>query len=605
MQNKLVPVKSLITGHAKVLLHNVVTPIIKELPFVLVFLLLMGAWLTVKQTIGLFILALEPGYPWTHFFEKLSYLSIWFLFAFLLALLISKTNKFVKVLLYVVALLAYAIQHFLVTNFGEPISPTYILLLSETNARETGEFLNQYVFSSAVLPTLKAVSLYVLAIIVSELIWHRIGKRMKKIPCEQIITCCFIVPFLAYGLFNCGIYLHIAKATKPEDIRYSPCPDDPFSLSYASVRIYSLMCEFMPKFVDVTQRMDMPRLNDDADSLINIVLVIGESYIKWHSGLYDYPHQTTPHQVEERQNGRLFSFNDVVAPSNLTSEVLRNILNCNNSSSGEQWYQYPFFPALFKQAGYDVFLWDNQLDLNGPNAASFTLNSFLHNPEISDLSYTMTNKASFNYDAEIVEDFNNTVGELKNARNLVIFHLMGQHHDASDRYPLDLFSRFNADSIHRDEDYMKPEYKDYIAHYDNATLYNDYVISQIINLFKDDNTFLVYFPDHGEEVYDWRDQCCRDHGPLSANKLKYQYDIPFVLWCSDSYKNKHPEIVENIKNAIDRPFMSDNLCHMLFKVGGINTTYYRDTLDLLSPAYRCYRRLIHGQDYDRIRNARH
>ena len=569
------------------------------------FMLLMGAWLTLKQLIGHIILSLYPGHPFMPFFDQLGYLSIWFLFAYLLSLLITKTNKYVKVFLYVTALVAFAIQHFLKVNFGEPISPTYILLLTETNARESKEFLYQYVFSSAILPTLKVVSLYVSSIIVLEIIWHRIIKRINKIPFQGIITCCFIAPFLVYGLFASRIYVYMWKATKPEDIRYSPCPEDPFSLSYASIMIYSLMGELMPRFIQVTQSMELPHLSEVADSSINVILVIGESYVKWHSGLYAYPHQTTPYQVRERQKGRLFSFNDVVAPSNLTSEVLRNILNCNNSSSDEQWYEYPFFPALFKSAGYDVFFWDNQLDLNMANTANFTLNSFLHSNAISDLSYTMTNKESFKYDEDIVKDFHNNIREFKNRHNLVIFHLMGQHHDATDRYPLGLFSRFNADSVHRNDWYIKPEYKDYIAHYDNATFYNDYVISQIINLFKNKNTFLVYLPDHGEEVYDWRDQCYRDHGPLSANKLKYQYDIPFIIWCSESYKNKHPEVIESIKNAVDRPFMSDNLCHMLFKVGGIQTGYYRDTLDLLSPTYRCYCRLINRQDYSAIRWGKH
>ncbi|WP_438883943.1 sulfatase-like hydrolase/transferase, partial [Bacillus cereus group sp. BC317] len=40
--------------------------------------------------------------------------------------------------------------------------------------------------------------------------------------------------------------------------------------------------------------------------------------------------------------------------------------------------------------------------------------------------------------------------------------------------------------------------------YDNANLYNDYVVASLIKDYKatDPNGFLLYFSDHGEEVYD-------------------------------------------------------------------------------------------------------
>ena len=51
-----------------------------------------------------------------------------------------------------------------------------------------------------------------------------------------------------------------------------------------------------------------------------------------------------------------------------------------------------------------------------------------------------------------------------------------------------------------------------IPHYRNAkknpniyTLYNDYVLKNIIDLFRDKNTVVLYFSDHGEEIYDYRD----------------------------------------------------------------------------------------------------
>jgi heptose-I-phosphate ethanolaminephosphotransferase len=97
-------------------------------------------------------------------------------------------------------------------------------------------------------------------------------------------------------------------------------------------------------------------------------------------------------------------------------------------------------------------------------------------------------------------------------------------------------------------------------------------------------------------------QCGRDHGPLCANKLKYQYEVPFMIWCSETYKEKYPEQVENIKNAVNRPFLSDNICNMLFNVANIETPYYRDSLDLISPNYKSKKRVLnHKYVYEDIR----
>ena len=63
----------------------------------------------------------------------------------------------------------------------------------------------------------------------------------------------------------------------------------------------------------------------EADS-VNVVVIIGESFIKRHSNIYGYPLLTNPRLTAERDSGRLAVFTDYVSPSNLTSTSLRNLL---------------------------------------------------------------------------------------------------------------------------------------------------------------------------------------------------------------------------------------------------------------------------------------
>ena len=143
---------------------------------------------------------------------------------------------------------------------------------------------------------------------------------------------------------------------------------------------------------------------------------------------------------------------------------------------------------------------------------------------------------------------------------------------------------------------MTDEKKQEIVHYDNCTLYNDSVIAQIISIFRDQSSVLVYLSDHGENVYDIGD-CV---GRLSD--IPYFYEIPFMIWCSDKYKKQHGDIVESIQKSIDKPLMSDNLCHLLMRLGGVKSVYYHENRDVLSPQYQCPPRIItENQNYDSLK----
>ena len=187
--------------------------------------------------------------------------------------------------------------------------------------------------------------------------------------------------------------------------------------------------------------------------------------------------------------------------------------------------------------------------------------------------------------------------------NLIFFHLMGQHVDPNQRYPKS-WERFTGDSITwRTEKWMTKEKRQNIAEYDNATLYNDYVLRLIFDLYRDKNTVVVYFGDHGDEMYDYRDGKGRvgtgEH-PRPA-MLKCENLIPFVIWCSDTFKQRHPDVVKRISEAVDRPFMTDNVCQLLFDLGGVNTSYYKPERNIISPNYKTRPRIVYGKfDYDAI-----
>ena len=137
----------------------------------------------------------------------------------------------------------------------------------------------------------------------------------------------------------------------------------------------------------------------------------------------------------EEHKGNLVAFSDVVAPFNSTTLVEKNTFCCNSLSDGEEWYQTPYFPILFKKAGYKVLMWDIQRDFLKNAFFTFSVNSFMYNRELQKYAYTYAFDKSFLYDEDLVNDFFKKGESMMGKKNLIIFHLFGQHIDASERYP--------------------------------------------------------------------------------------------------------------------------------------------------------------------------
>ena len=112
-------------------------------------------------------------------------------------------------------------------------------------------------------------------------------------------------------------------------------------------------------------------------------------------------------------------------------------------------------------------------------------------------------------------------------------------------------------------------------------------------------------PDHGEECYEeTRGFICRNHSSAIDYPLaKYEFEIPFWIYCSPRYAHQHPEIYREIVAARNRKYMTDALPHLLLYLAGIHTPYYQAAYNVLSPQYDEGRKRIlkNTADYDLLR----
>lgn len=331
----------------------------------------------------------------------------------------------------------------------------------------------------------------------------------------------------------------------------------------------------------------------------HVVLVIGESYNKHHSTLYDYHLQTTPLQEKRKDDGELFVFSDAVTPWNITSNVFLDIFSIWEYGMTEKIENMPLFPILFRRAGYSVNFFSNQYLLKGfrKGATNQAGHFFLADMEMSDSLFSFRNRKSSKYDLGLVEQVKQFKDEhQEQSFTLDIIHLVGQHFDYSMRCPKT--SRVFSTEYYLDKN-IDDDAKKIVMQYDNATHYNDIVLDSILTLYEHENAIVLFVADHGEEVYDELPIHGRLFQEPTAIQAKNEFEVPMWIWYSRNYKENHPEIITAISSSTSKAFSTDGIPQILLHLTGIENIWTDDTRNLLSPHYQPKQRIIAGNvDYD-------
>lgn len=319
----------------------------------------------------------------------------------------------------------------------------------------------------------------------------------------------------------------------------------------------------------------------------NVILIIGESTTRNHMGLYGYSLDTNPLLKKLEEKGNLFKYTDVISPHGQTIPSMKKILTFYNGQSEKEWHEYNNIIDIMKKSGYKTYWFSNQESsgIVGNLPAAFANRSDV---VLFNLNRDSAEEVFEAYDKQIVEK---SVNEVSGDKNFIIYHLLGTHKGYSYRYPEE-FSVFKSEDIKRDN--LDDEQRKTVSEYDNAVLYNDYVVKSIIDIYKDSDSIVIYLSDHGEEVYDFRDVA--DHG--EGNISHYMVEIPFIIYVSDKFKENYPELVEKIRNSTSRPYMTDDIIHTILDISGVETKDYNPTRSVVDDKFIQRDRLIHDKSYD-------
>lgn len=131
----------------------------------------------------------------------------------------------------------------------------------------------------------------------------------------------------------------------------------------------------------------------------------------------------------------------------------------------------------------------------------------------------------------------------------------------------------------------------YLNAYDNAVLYSDYVMSQIIKTIDKpgQQSSFIYASDHGEIL--------GMHGHRRGNSLtppQDEYHVPFLFWYSDTWAQNHKHAVDNARKNKDKPMNADVMFYTACDMADITLPkkYARKEWSVLSSSFTPHERTL-------------
>ena len=451
--------------------------------------------------------------------------------------------------------------------YRQDFSQSVIFIIFESNWAESSEFLQSY-FAWWMLPALAVYTL------IPWLIWRRLqpigGTLAIRLPLTIAICLAVCWPMLDRviikkdSLAN-GFYKQ-ADGMEPVApwqlvmgyIKYRQ------ALSYAESRLLASDKPPLDNLVD-----------NNADTPNTLVLVIGESTNARRMGIYGYYRDTTPRLAA--MSDELLVFDQVYASRPYTVESLVQALSFADQLQPNLHLEKPTLIDVMKQAGYRTYWITNQQTQTHRNTLITTFSK-----QADEQIYLNNNRSqnSAQYDEVVFGPFEDLLNRPE-SKKFILVHLIGTHRAYHYRYP-DTFKIFDDDKDLPPWVRKKRHRREY-NEFDNSVVYNDFVVASLIEQMSKSgqNGYLVYFADHGEEVYDYPHRLFA--GRDEAAPTPAMYSVPFLVWRSESWKrNNRIDISYGITH---RMYSLSDFLHTWVDLAGIRFAGFDPGKSIISPRY--------------------
>ena len=337
------------------------------------------------------------------------------------------------------------------------------------------------------------------------------------------------------------------------------------------------------EFVNTLEAGEVEALTIEAP--VTQVVVIGESASRRHQQLYGYFRETTPHQIEFRDE--LVVFENVISNFAQTSPSLSYFLTLAEQEGSVSPDEAISFIEIANKAGFETWWISNQeASKSTPNAIA----------KCAHHHYFLQVEALLErFDEALLSKFAEAVSS-KHSHKLIVIHLGGSHFQYKERYP-ESFNYFKTtENIQAYSPRISTKAVEIINQYDNSVRYTDFVLSKIRGLLSQSGqaSLMTYLSDHGEEVFDTRN--FKGHEP--SNFTKPMFEIPFWVWCSPAYKQRYPEKIASLADNRHQPLVLEDMFHFVIDALDVKTSYLRHDRSWWRDEFVVRPRKVYGKDFD-------
>lgn len=406
----------------------------------------------------------------------------------------------------------------------------FVAIIMGTNAGETREFIGMYLNSTMIV--FVTLALFLIGFIYFLL--SRIKKRnwIAVLGLSSIIVCSLVI-FARKSHNWDGVFLMKIKTC----LSYKPSPD---------LKNYS-------------HRYFLTNSNECEPQ--NIVLLIGESLNKGHMSAYGYSKKTTPFIDSLRLQENIFIYDNVSSSAIGTISSFTYMMTSSCESNQKDITESCYLADIINSAGYKTRWISNQ------SSSGIHDNVVAKFAELNDTviwcGTKFTGITKMDLDENVLEP-TKILSNQDTCKTFTVVHLMGSHENFNSRFPNE-FAKFHAS----DYSTYPNNQRQILADYDNSVLYNDYIVSQIIDIYKDKEAIIIYLPDHSLDIFDSSPDYAGHARSNNATSVTAGKNIPFIIYTTKKYSNKYPDMVERIKNSIHNRFESENLMYTIMDIMGV------------------------------------
>lgn len=286
--------------------------------------------------------------------------------------------------------------------------------------------------------------------------------------------------------------------------------------------------------------------NDD----LTVFLVIGESLRADRLGILGFNRQTTP-KLESIKNLSAFTAESCAT---LTLYSVQCMLSRLNESEFSLPRTETSVVSVLKKLGFKSTIYSTNT---------------MHREDrgISEIyrEYDKFNDFKGQLDENIIGKIESELNSSR-SRKFITLHSVGSHFQYYNRVPKN-FGSFKPACDKKIYYCSKEEVQNA---YDNTILYTDLILSKIIKTLSHKNAIFIYVSDHGESLGEYG---IYKHGIPKSFAPDAQKKVPFIIWTSDTFNAKNPEVQKKIKSlhSSNTQLSHDHLFHTILGCIGVKS----------------------------------